>query len=93
MPRRGDELPSADTFAHAPVRVLHVITGLETGGAETMLSLLVQRMDRRRIESRVVSLRPEGPIAEKMRRADIPVTSLGWTTRVPSPSRLSLIHI
>ena len=57
-----------------------------------MLSLLVERMDPGRIESSVVSLMPEGPLAEKMRRADIPVTSLGWTTRAPSPSRVATLH-
>jgi glycosyltransferase involved in cell wall biosynthesis len=92
MPSRNDEDRSAGAFGPAPIRVLHVITGLETGGAETMLSLLVERMDPGRIESSVVSLMPEGPLAEKMRRADIPVTSLGWTTRAPSPSRVATLH-
>jgi len=38
------------------VRIAHVITGLGTGGAETMLYKLLSRMDRARFDPLVKSL-------------------------------------
>jgi glycosyltransferase involved in cell wall biosynthesis len=46
------------------MKVAHVITGLNTGGAETMLVKLLSRMDRREFEPLVVSLLSEGPLSE-----------------------------
>jgi len=56
------------------VRVLHVITGLAAGGAETQLRLLLQHT---RHEVEVVALYNAGMVAEQLRADGIPVTDLG----------------
>ena len=68
------------------MKILHVITDLDTGGAETMLLRLVTGMDPARFESRVVSLVPPGPVGERLAAAGIPVLSLGMRRGVPSPA-------
>lgn len=50
-----------------PQPILHVITSLNLGGAETMMCQIVEHTDRSRFEPIVVSLRPEGPLAERIR--------------------------
>ena len=59
------------------IKILHLITGLNTGGAEVSLYRLLGHMDRSRFENRVISLIPVGEIGEKIRALGIPVTSLG----------------
>ena len=62
-----------------PIRVMNVITGLGLGGAETALTRLVQGLDRDRVEPSIVSLLPEGVLAQPIRAAGIPLHSLGMT--------------
>jgi glycosyltransferase involved in cell wall biosynthesis len=57
----------------APVRVLHIITGLHTGGAELMLYRLLSRSDRRVFQHEVFSLSGSGPVGERIRSLEIPV--------------------
>lgn len=59
-----------------PIRILHLITSLEVGGAETMLLKLVRQMDRHAFHNRVVCMTSEGPIGNRIRRAGISVTYL-----------------
>jgi glycosyltransferase involved in cell wall biosynthesis len=59
------------------IKILHLITGLNTGGAEVSLYRLLGRMDRSRFENRVISLIPVSDIGDKIRALGIPVTSLG----------------
>ncbi len=59
------------------LHVLHVITGLEVGGAETMLARLVAGLDRARFRSTVVSLGAGGALAAEIAAAGVPVHSLG----------------
>jgi glycosyltransferase involved in cell wall biosynthesis len=60
-------------------RVVHVISGLGVGGAETMLAKLVEAEAaagvRRSIE--VIALGPDGPLAPRIRAAGVGVTALG----------------
>lgn len=56
---------------------MHLITGLNTGGAEVSLYRLLGHMDHSRFENRVISLILVGEIGEKIRALGIPVTSLG----------------
>ena len=65
------------------MKILHVITGLQAGGAERMLFNLVTRMDSR-FNSHVVSLGSEGAYGEKFRAAGIPATCLGMLPGRPS---------
>lgn len=60
--------------ATSRVRVVHVITGLATGGAERMLQ---QRVDRTRHDVEVVALSVEGEIADQLRAAGVRVHYLG----------------
>lgn len=62
---------------HAPVRVCHVITGLNAGGAEIMLRNLLAATDRGRFDPVVVSLLPEGVVADGIRALGVPVHTLG----------------
>jgi glycosyltransferase involved in cell wall biosynthesis len=72
----------------APLRVCHLITDLDTGGAERSLVNLVTRMDKARFENDVVSLLDPGPMAQPLIAAGIPVTSLGMRRGQPSLSAL-----
>jgi glycosyltransferase involved in cell wall biosynthesis len=65
-------------------RVLHVITDLGVGGAETMLLKLASLMDRSRFELHVVTM-VSGPLAERLRSMAIPVRELGMVRGVPNP--------
>lgn len=58
------------------MRVLHVITGLSTGGAEMMLLKLLGNMDRSRFPPLVVSLTDKGPIAARIEALGITVIAL-----------------
>lgn len=60
-----------------PLRISHVITGLGTGGAETMLMRLVATSDRARFEHRVVSLTDIGAVGERMVALGVAVEALG----------------
>ena len=70
------------------VTVVHLITGLETGGAERMLSRLVARTDRDRFRSLVVSITGPGNMAPAVDRAGIELISLGIRRGVPDPRGL-----
>jgi glycosyltransferase involved in cell wall biosynthesis len=71
-----------------PIRILHVITGLSTGGAELMLLKLLSRIDRTAFEPSVVSLTGRGVVAERIEDLGIKVEVLGLRRDVPNPLRL-----
>lgn len=66
------------------MRILHIITGLATGGAEVMLRKLLSGMDGRQFEAHVVSLGQGGRIAKEIRSLGISVTELGMASGRPS---------
>lgn len=76
-------MTSPDT---APVRVVHVITGLLVGGAESALARLVSALPRAEFRTLVVSLLAEGPLAAPLRAAGAEVVSLGMRRGVPTPA-------
>lgn len=59
------------------IPVVHVISGLGTGGAEGMLLKLVSTLDRRDYRSAVVSLSNQGPLGARFHEQGIEVHSLG----------------
>ncbi len=59
------------------IKVLHIITGLSTGGAEMMLYKLISKMDRNYFDVCVVSLTDIGPVGEKIKKLNIPVVAVG----------------
>ncbi len=83
----------SERSARLPLRVCHLITDLDTGGAERSLVNLVTGMDRAQFSSDVVTLVEPGPMAQPLKEAGIPVTSLGMRRGRPTPRALwSLIH-
>jgi glycosyltransferase involved in cell wall biosynthesis len=58
------------------IRVLHLITDLEVGGAESMLERLVTRMRADRFHNLVVSLTDLGPIGGRLLDAGVPTQCL-----------------
>jgi glycosyltransferase involved in cell wall biosynthesis len=66
------------------IKILHVITDLNTGGAEMSLYRLISCADRTMFENHVVSLIPVGDVGEKIRMLGIPVSSLGMKPGLPS---------
>lgn len=63
--------------ARRAVRVLHVITSLDRGGAENHLFALVTNTDASRFHMEVAVLRGEGELTPSFRSAGIPVHLLG----------------
>ncbi|TJZ55947.1 glycosyltransferase [Streptomyces piniterrae] len=58
------------------MKVLHIITGLEFGGAEQQLRLLLRRLP---ANCEVVTLTNPGPVADGIRADGTPVTHLGMS--------------
>lgn len=67
------------------IKVTFIITNLGTGGAETMLFKLLQRMDRSRFEPIVISLVGLGEIGPRIGVLGIPVYVLGMSRGIPNP--------
>ena len=59
------------------MKIVHVINGLDIGGAETMLLRLLSQCDRQNYDFEVVSLTDLGAIADGLRALDVPVRALG----------------
>jgi glycosyltransferase involved in cell wall biosynthesis len=75
------------------MRVMHVITGLSTGGAETMLLKLLSAASQR-MEHVVVSLGDEGTIGPRIAALGVPVHCLGLKRNAPNPFRaLSILPL
>lgn len=68
------------------MRILYIITGLATGGAESMLLKLLERLDRERYTPAVISLTTMGDIGPRIAALGIPVLALGMTSGLPSLS-------
>lgn len=70
------------------IKVVHLITGLSTGGAEHTLCRLLAGMDKESISNVTVSLTDEGTLGKKIRAMGIPVRALHMRRGVPSPAGL-----
>jgi glycosyltransferase involved in cell wall biosynthesis len=75
--------PAGQAPRARPIRVVHVISGLGLGGAETMLLRLVRRLDRDCFDCRVVSMTDEGFFGSQLRALGIPVATLGMRRGLP----------
>ena len=69
--------------------VLHLITDLDVGGAETMLRNVVTRMNRERFRLRVVSMTTLGVIGEELLAAGIEVDALNMRRGTTDPRRFA----
>jgi glycosyltransferase involved in cell wall biosynthesis len=70
------------------MKIVHIITGLSTGGAEMMLYKLLSRINDDEFESEVISLTDDGPIADKIRMLGVPVHALRMKWGKPHPVAL-----
>jgi glycosyltransferase involved in cell wall biosynthesis len=68
------------------IKVVHIITGLNVGGAEKMLAKILAPLAGR-FDSHVISLTSQGPVATEISRAGAKIYSLNMTVAVPSVTR------
>jgi glycosyltransferase involved in cell wall biosynthesis len=68
-----------------PIKIVHLITELNTGGAEQMLHKLVTRMDPNAFSPLVVSMTDRGPVGERLANEGVPVLELGMRLGRPNP--------
>jgi glycosyltransferase involved in cell wall biosynthesis len=74
------------------IRVVHIITGLEPGGAEHQLVNVVSRLDRSRFHPVVISLTGRGPLVEPLEAAGISVHGLRVTEPVAFARLVRLVR-
>ena len=79
----------ASGFRQRP-RVLHVITGLDTGGAETSLLRLIATT-RETVEHHVCSLTSLGTLGAAIEAEGATVRALAWRRSIPGPRAPSLL--
>ncbi|HEY0833603.1 MAG TPA: glycosyltransferase [Azospirillum sp.] len=76
------------------ITIAHLITGLQTGGAETMLAKLVGSMDSSRFRNIVISMTDGGSIAGELSKSGVPILSLQMRRGVADPRGLTrLLHL
>jgi glycosyltransferase involved in cell wall biosynthesis len=81
-------------MTNTPARIVHIITGLSTGGAETMLFKVLSRIDRSRFDSIVVSLIKREAVAEKIESFGIKVHSMNMKPgRIPGIGFWHLVRL
>lgn len=73
------------------IRVAHIITDTDTGGAELMLAKLVRNMDRERFRSDVLSLLPVDNVGESLRADGFTVESAHMRPGLPNPAAFARI--
>jgi glycosyltransferase involved in cell wall biosynthesis len=73
----------------SPLRILHLITSLNVGGAQMHLYKTVTRFNPARVASLVVSLVPGGRIGELLRGQKIPLSDLGMRRGSLNPLALA----
>ena len=77
-------------MTHAPetpaIRIVHLITDLSTGGAQTMLLQLLKACDRDRFEVSVICLTGDGQTAARIRELGLEVHNIAMDTSLPSPA-------
>jgi glycosyltransferase involved in cell wall biosynthesis len=66
-----------------PIRIVLLITGLNTGGAEMMMLKLLSGIDRRRFTPVLISLSDHGTLGESVVRLGIPLYVLRMSPRRP----------
>jgi glycosyltransferase involved in cell wall biosynthesis len=72
------------------MKIIYVITGLSTGGAEMMLYKLLSKIDRNRFAPVVVSLMDRGTFGDRIEALGIPVYTLGMKQGgIPTPAAIS----
>jgi glycosyltransferase involved in cell wall biosynthesis len=67
------------------MKILYIINGLGTGGAEKMLYKLLSRLDRSQFSPAVVSLLDRGTVGDAIAELDIPLYTLNARLSLPNP--------
>jgi sugar transferase (PEP-CTERM/EpsH1 system associated) len=78
-----------------PIRIMHVLHSMGNGGLENGLLNLLERMDARRFEHVVCTVRGLGPRAERLPRDRVPIVALGpegSTSRFQTPALVRTIR-
>ncbi len=76
------------------MRIVHIITGLPTAGAQMALYRLLSNINREKFESVVISLMDRGPVGEMIEQLGIPVYSLDMKRGVPGPMAIQqFLHL
>ncbi|MEH2273233.1 MAG: glycosyltransferase [Nostoc sp.] len=76
------------------MKIIYIITGLYTGGAEVMLYKLLSRIDRERFHPVVISLMDRGIWGDRIATLGIPVYTIGIKEGKPKLANIwRLIHI
>ncbi len=74
-------------------RIVHIITDLDTGGAERMLARLVAASHGARFDHHVIALIGQGRQAEAMRAAGVPVWALGLSGAAGLPLSVARLAV
>lgn len=80
----------SETKGHT-LRVTHIITGTDTGGAEMALYRLLEATDQDLFRSNVISLDSVGPVGRRIQQLGIPVSAL--YLRNPTRVLPGLLHL
>jgi len=67
------------------MKIAHVITDLNVGGAQVMLHQLLRHTDRTAFQSEVISLTDKGPLTERIASLGVPVSAMGMRSGIPDP--------
>src|SRR5262245_46118853 len=70
------------------IKILFVITALQTGGAEMMLYKLLATMDRQRFDPSVICLGDSGTPGARIRALGVPIQVADMSPTRPSPTLL-----
>ncbi|MDR4499801.1 MAG: glycosyltransferase [Candidatus Scalindua sp.] len=70
------------------MKIIHIITSLSNGGAETMLYKLLLKMNKVHFESKVINLIERGPICDRIEALDIPVDSVEMKRGIPTLTKM-----
>lgn len=65
-------------------KIVHIIVGLNNGGAEMMLYKLLKYTDKEKYECSVISMMNEGIMGERIKKIGIPVYCLNMKRGIPS---------
>ncbi len=72
-----------------PIKILHLISTLDVGGAEQNLLRLISSMDKTSYDSSVVSMTDIGPIGKECMNRGFPVHALNMKKGIPDPRGVS----
>ncbi len=70
------------------IKVMHVITDLDMGGAEVMLAKLIGATDLGRFNPSVLSLKRKGAVAGRIERLGVPILELNLNHPLSSPQAI-----